>query len=98
MRLATRGEEKSEHIIYTREVSLDLAGVVHLANIDNLAATGPSNLLRVALAHERLVRSLHGVHLVSRARNPSGQIMNTGGTAHFVNQVLDTETEAWDNY
>lgn len=79
------------------KASLDLPRVVNLAHVDDLAAARPGNLFRVALAHQRLVRGLDRVHLVSRAADAPGKIVDTGGTAHFVNQVLDAETEAWNN-
>lgn len=99
----TQGEEK-RNVIYTpREnarldsssrQSLDLPRVVHLADIDELPAASPGNLLRVALAHQRLVCGLDCVHLVARATNPGSEVVDTSSAAHLVNQVLDTETEA----
>lgn len=98
----TRRREKrhyihAEGICTTRllkPLSLDLARIVHIAHIHHLPAASPCNFLGVLLAHKRLVRGLDCVHLVSRAADPTGEVMDTGGTAHFVDQVLDTETEA----
>lgn len=36
--------------------------VVHLPNIHQFHATGPGNVLGVALAHQRLIRGLHRIH------------------------------------
>lgn len=77
-----------------RHTGLDLSSVVDLAHIDHLTATSASNFLGIPLAHESLVGSLDSVHLVARAADPSRKVVDTGGTAHFVDQVLDTETEA----
>lgn len=74
---------------------LDLPRVVHLAHVDNLTTAGPGDLFGVPLAHKCLIGGLDRVHLISRAADTTGKIMDTGGTAHLVNQVLDTETEAW---
>jgi hypothetical protein len=78
----------------TAQVSLDLARIVHVAHIDHLPAARPGNFLWVLLAHERLVGGLDGVHLVPGAADPRSEIVDTGGTAHFVNEVLNTETKA----
>lgn len=74
--------------------SLDLPSVVHLADVDDLPAAGPRNFFRVALAHQRLVCGLDGVHLVPRAANPGGKVVDTGGAAHFIYKILDAKTKA----
>lgn len=75
--------------------SLDLPRVVHLAHIDDLLSASPSNFLRVALAHQCLVGGLDCVHLIPRSVHLGGKVVDTGGTAHFIDQVLGTETKAW---
>jgi hypothetical protein len=103
----TQGEEKGKrHPLYTRRekmhgsiscerhAGLDLSSVVDLAHIDHLTATSAGNFLGIPLAHESLVGSLDSVHLVAGAADPSSKVVDTGGTAHFVDQILDTETEA----
>lgn len=75
--------------------SLDLPRVVHLANVDDLPAAGPGDFLGIPLAHKSLVCGLDRVHLVSRATDTASKVMDTGSTAHLVDQVLDTETKAW---
>lgn len=74
-------------------VHLDPAGVVDLPHIDQLLAPGAGNVLWVPLAHQGLVGGLHRVHGVPRAGDSCSQIMNTGGSAHFEDQVLAAETE-----
>lgn len=81
--------------ISCQDTRLDLSSVVNLANVDHLPATSTGNFLGVTLAHESLVGSLDSVHLVARAADSCSKVVDTGGTAHFVDQVLDTETEAW---
>ena len=75
--------------------SLDLARVVHLAHIDNLLAAGPGNFLRVALAHKSLVGGLDCVHLIPGSVDSRSEVVDAGSAAHFVNQMLGAETEAW---
>ena len=102
----TQGEEKGKHPLYTRRVKLhgsisckntclDLSGVVDLAHVDHLPAASAGHFLGIPLAHESLVGSLDSVHLVAGAADSRSKVVDTGGTAHFVNQVLDTETKAW---
>lgn len=74
--------------------ALGVSGVVDLAHVHKLLATGPRDLFRVALAHQCLVGGLHRVHGVSRTTDTSGEIVDTGGTAHFEDQMLTAETEA----
>lgn len=73
---------------------LGLSSVVDLAHVDHLPATSAGNFLGVTLAHESFVGSLDSVHLVTGAADSCSKVVDTGGTAHFVDQVLDTKTEA----
>lgn len=78
-----------------KDTCLNLSGVVDLAHIDHLPAASAGHFLGIPLAHESLVGSLDSVHLVVGAVDSCSKVVDTGSTAHFVNQVLDTETKAW---
>lgn len=101
----TRRRERKTPIIYTPSenarldqlqghTGLDLSSVVDLAHVDHLPATSAGDFLGIPLAHESLVGSLDSVHLVAGAADPRSKVVDTGRAAHFVDQVLDTETEA----
>lgn len=68
--------------------------VIHLAHIDELLAACAGNVFGVALAHEGFVGGFDGVHGVSRAIDARGEVVDTGGAAHFEDEVLAAEAEA----
>ena len=74
-------------------MNLYIARIVDLAHIDELLATGSSNLFGVSLAHESLIRSLDGVHGVSGTGDASGEILDAGSAAHFEDVLLTSKTE-----
>lgn len=57
--------------------------VIHLAHIDELLASCAGNVFGVALAHDGFVGGFDGVHGVSGAFDAGGEVVDTGGTAHF---------------
>lgn len=74
---------------------MDVSAVVHLPHIDQLPATSASDVLGQLLAEQGFPSSLDRVHLVAGAGDAGGQVVDAGRAGHFEDQVLATETEAW---
>ena len=70
------------------------AGVVHLSHVDHLLASCAGHVFGVALAHDSVVGGFDRVHRVSRTVNAGCKVVDTGGTTHFEDQVLATESES----
>lgn len=70
------------------------SSIIHLSHIHQLLAPADSDLLGVRLVGQRLIRRLDRVHGVLGPGHAGGDVVNTGGAAHFKDTVRAAESEA----
>lgn len=75
-------------------VPLVSSTVVDFSYINQLLSESTCNLIWYPLAHESLVCSLDGVHLVARSWYLGRKILDTNASCHFEDVVLSTAAKS----
>lgn len=96
----TRGAHFSQiHLRHCSALTLQnmlyIPGIIHFAQVDELYAPSPRNLLRITLIRQSLEGCFDGIHRVSGTSDSGSHVRDARAFAHFVYLCLASDAEAW---